>query len=215
VKVIPSCFNFSKMCFYQVSLLLKCSLIYLISSSWGSCTLCTWTEGHIPLRQCGADRLGPVSFYSPFFNKFWIVPRLVCSFCEAMAGTLSVASTAVSLLEVAAVDSAVIGRSAGYDTNNYDLGTLPCGTSALVGKSSVYSVSILQGSICYANRILGQGNNLKRETVLTCTEVQHTVLCRMLQRCLRMLQSSNACFQELHLFFTRFDVSVLMFSVSA
>jgi hypothetical protein len=33
--------------------------------------------------------------------------RLVCSFCEAMAGSLSVASTAVSMAKAAVVDSVV------------------------------------------------------------------------------------------------------------
>jgi hypothetical protein len=37
---------------------------------------------------------------------------LVCSLCEAMAGSLSVASTAVSLAKVAVIDSSEVGRSA-------------------------------------------------------------------------------------------------------
>jgi hypothetical protein len=55
-----------------------------------------------------------VSFLSPFLNQFWIAIRLVCSFCEAMAGSGSVASTAVSLANVAVVDSGEVGRSAVY-----------------------------------------------------------------------------------------------------
>jgi hypothetical protein len=52
-------------------------------------------------------------------------------------------------------------------------------------------------------------------TVLTCTEVQYAMLCRMLERCLKMVQNSVTCFQELHLSFVRFDVSVLMWSAFA
>jgi hypothetical protein len=51
VRVIPSCFRFAKMCLCQVSLLLRCSPGYLISSSWGSCTLFIWTRGHVSLRE--------------------------------------------------------------------------------------------------------------------------------------------------------------------
>jgi hypothetical protein len=55
--------------------------------------------------QCDVGRLGFVSFYFPFLNQFWIAARLVCSFCEAMAGSLSVASTVVSSARVTVVDS--------------------------------------------------------------------------------------------------------------
>jgi hypothetical protein len=55
--------------------------------------------------QCDVDQLGSASFYFPFLNQFWIAARLVCSLCEAMAGSLSVASTAVSSVEVAVLDS--------------------------------------------------------------------------------------------------------------
>jgi hypothetical protein len=48
---------------------------------------------------------GSLSFYSPFSNQFWTAARLVCSFCDAMAESLSVASTAVSSAKVAVVDS--------------------------------------------------------------------------------------------------------------
>jgi hypothetical protein len=37
----------------------------------------------------------------------------------------------------------------------------------------------------------------------------------MLEGCLQMLQDSIAYFQELYLFFVRFDVSVLLWSASA
>jgi hypothetical protein len=72
-----------------------------------------------------------------------------------------------------------------------------------------------RGSVSYANRILGYGNNSEGKAVLTCTEVQYATLCRMLERCLKMLLNSIACFQELNLSFVRIDVSVLLWSASA
>jgi hypothetical protein len=45
-------------------------------------------------------------------NQFWIASRSLCSFCEAMAGSLSVATTAESSAKVAVVDSGEVGRSA-------------------------------------------------------------------------------------------------------
>jgi hypothetical protein len=47
VRVIPSCFRFAKVRLYQLSLLSRCSPRYLISSSWGSCTLFIWTRGNV------------------------------------------------------------------------------------------------------------------------------------------------------------------------
>jgi hypothetical protein len=40
--------------------------------------------------------LDSLAFILHFSNQFWIASRLVCCLCEAMAGSLSVASTAVS-----------------------------------------------------------------------------------------------------------------------
>jgi hypothetical protein len=79
VSEIPSCFHFAKMCLCQVSLLSRYSLRFLTFFSWESCTLFIWTW----------------AFILNFLSQYWIAARLVCSFCEAMAGTLSVASTAV------------------------------------------------------------------------------------------------------------------------
>jgi hypothetical protein len=62
--------------------------------------------------------LNPLAFTLHSYNHFWIVARLVCSFCEAMAGSLSVASTAVSLAKVAMVDSGVVGKFAVYNSYN-------------------------------------------------------------------------------------------------
>jgi hypothetical protein len=56
-------------------------------------------------RFCGCgkyyvNRFGFVGFYSPFFNQLWFAVKLVCSLCEATTGSLSEASTAVSLAKV-------------------------------------------------------------------------------------------------------------------
>jgi hypothetical protein len=48
---------------------------------------------------------------------------------------------AVSLANVAVVDSVEVGRSAAYSRYNNIPRTLPWGTPALTGESSVYSVS--------------------------------------------------------------------------
>jgi hypothetical protein len=58
-----------------------------------------------------------------------------------MAGSLSVASTAVSFAIFAVVDSGEVGRSAVCSKYNSGPRTLPWGTPALTGDSSVYSVS--------------------------------------------------------------------------
>jgi hypothetical protein len=49
------------------------------------------------------------SFHSPFFKTV-----LNCSFCEAMAGSLSVASTAVSSAKFSVIGSGEFGRSVVY-----------------------------------------------------------------------------------------------------
>jgi hypothetical protein len=55
--------------------------------------------------------LDSLAFILHFLNQSWIASRSVCSSCEAMAGSLSVATTAVSSAEVAVVDCDV-ARSA-------------------------------------------------------------------------------------------------------
>jgi hypothetical protein len=62
--------------------------------------------------------LDSVTFILHFLNQFWIASRLVYSLCAAMAGTLSVASTAVSSAKVAVVDSGEVGGSAVYRRYN-------------------------------------------------------------------------------------------------
>jgi hypothetical protein len=56
--------------------------------------------------ECDMDRLGSISFYPilHFLNQFWLAAMLVCSFFEAMAGLVSVATTAVSSAKVPVVD---------------------------------------------------------------------------------------------------------------
>jgi hypothetical protein len=58
-----------------------------------------------------------------------------------MAISLSVASTAVSLANIAVVDSGEVGRSAVYNRYNNGPRTLPWGTSTLTEESFVYSLS--------------------------------------------------------------------------
>jgi hypothetical protein len=91
--------------------------------------------------------LDPLAFILHFLHQPWIATRFVCN-SEAMAGSRSVSSNAVSSAKVAVIDSSEAGRSAVYSRYNNGPRTLPCGTPVLTGVSSVYSVST-----CYANRI--------------------------------------------------------------
>jgi hypothetical protein len=84
-----------------------------------------------------------------------------------------------------------------HDRYNNDPRTLPWCTPAMPGKSSVYSVSTLRGSVCYANKILRQGNNLEGETVLTYIGVQYAILCRVLERCLKCCRTALFVFKSL------------------
>jgi hypothetical protein len=70
MRVIPSCFRFTKMCLCQVSLLSWCSPRYLASPSQGSCTLFIWPGGtrFFSCSECDVDQLGYISFNSPFFK---------------------------------------------------------------------------------------------------------------------------------------------------
>jgi hypothetical protein len=97
VRVIPSCFRFAKKCLCQPSLLSRRSPRYLTSSSWGNCPLFIWTGGHVSLLVVNVTwiDLNSLAFIHHFLNQSWIASRSVCSFCEAMAGSLSMATTAV------------------------------------------------------------------------------------------------------------------------
>jgi hypothetical protein len=80
-----------------------------------------------------------------------------------------VASTAVPSANVAIVDSVELGRSAVAPG-------LPWRTPALTGESSVCTqFQPSRGSVYYANRMSGQGNNSWGKTVLTCIGVQRRV----------------------------------------
>jgi hypothetical protein len=72
-----------------------------------------WTGRRIFLRVVNMTWtvLDSLAFILHFFNQFWIASGLMCSFCEAMPGSLSVANTAVSSEDVAVADSAEGGRS--------------------------------------------------------------------------------------------------------
>jgi hypothetical protein len=69
-------------------------------------------------------------------NQFRLASRLVCSFCEAIAGSLSMATTAVSSAKVAVVDSDEVGRSAVCSRYNNVPRTLPWGKPALTKENS-------------------------------------------------------------------------------
>jgi hypothetical protein len=56
--------------------------------------------------------LDPLAFIRHFASQLCIASKLVCSLLEAMAGSLSVAITAVSSAKVADVVRGEIGRSA-------------------------------------------------------------------------------------------------------
>jgi hypothetical protein len=107
-------------------------IVYLDQGGW-----------HVSLRVVNMTwiDLNPLAFILHFLNQFWIASRLVCSFCEAMARSLSVATTAASSAEAAVVNSGEVGRSSAYRWYNDDPRTLPWDTPALTVDSSVYSVS--------------------------------------------------------------------------
>jgi hypothetical protein len=139
LRVIPSCFRFAYMCLCQVSLLSSCSSRYLISFSWGSCTLFIGPRIRLFLRnEYCVKLLVSVTFQSSFLNQFWIASRLICSFCEGMAGSFSMAAAAVTSAKVAVVDSGEVCMSEVYSRYNNGPRTLLWCTSALTLESSVY-----------------------------------------------------------------------------
>jgi hypothetical protein len=111
-------------------------------SRWGSCHVVHMDRGHVSLLMANVTwtDLDPLAFILHFLNKIWIAARLVCSLCEAMAGSLFMATTSVSSSKVAVVDSGEVARSAVYSRYNNGLRTLPWGMPALTVESSVYSV---------------------------------------------------------------------------
>jgi hypothetical protein len=71
--------------------------VYAVYVDWGQVSLrvlnVAWTD------------LDSLAFILHLFNHFYIAHRLICSFCEAMSGSLSMASTAVSSANVGVVDN--------------------------------------------------------------------------------------------------------------
>jgi hypothetical protein len=72
-----------------------------------------------------------------------------------MAGSLSMATTAVLSAKFAVVDPGEADRSAVYSRYNNGPVTLPWGTPALTDDSSVYSISTFTRKSLYINRISG------------------------------------------------------------
>jgi hypothetical protein len=70
-------------------------------------------------------KLDSLAFILHFLNQFWIADRSVCRFCEALAGSLSVATTVTSSAKFAVVDSGEVGKSAVHNRYNNGPGTLP------------------------------------------------------------------------------------------
>jgi hypothetical protein len=99
--------------------------------------LLMWTGGQVSLRVGNVTwtDLDPLAFILHLCNHFCIASRLVCSFCQAMPGSLSVANTAVLSGNVAVVYSVHVGRSAVY--RKYNSGH----RTAFTKDSSVYSDS--------------------------------------------------------------------------
>jgi hypothetical protein len=81
-----------------------------------------WIGGRVSLRIVNVTWINLDSLH--FLNQFWIVSKSICSFCEAMAGSLPVATNAGSWSKVAVVDSGEVGRSAVYSNYNNGRRTL-------------------------------------------------------------------------------------------
>jgi hypothetical protein len=98
--------------------------LHIVHMDWGG------GGGHISLRVVNVTwiSLDSLAVILHFLNQFWISSRLVCNFCEAMAVSLSVATTALSSSKVAVVDSGEVGRSAVYCRYNNGSRTLPLST---------------------------------------------------------------------------------------
>jgi hypothetical protein len=97
-----------------------------------------WTKGHVSLHVVNVmwSDSDPFAFVLHLFNHFCIAARLVCSCCEAVAGSLSVASTALSAekVDIVYLYSGELDRSTVYSRYNND----PWVTCSLTGESSVY-----------------------------------------------------------------------------
>jgi hypothetical protein len=82
-------------------------------------TVCMY-RGQVSLRVVNVPwtHLDPLAFILHLLNQFWIAVMFVCSSYEAVAGSLSVASSAVSSTKVTVVDSGEVGRSVVYSRYN-------------------------------------------------------------------------------------------------
>jgi hypothetical protein len=120
-----------------------------------------------------------VSGLRNFLNQFWIARNSVCSFCGAMAWSLSVTSTAESSSDCAVVDSAEVGRSAVIAGIITALGHCLREHQHWLETVQCTRFQPLRVSACYANMIFVQGSNSEVETVLIFTEVQCAIICWM------------------------------------
>jgi hypothetical protein len=94
----PSCLRLEKMCVCQVRRRSRWSPRYSTWFSWGICTSFIWTGGHVSLLVVNVTWTDLVSLalICQSRSQDWIASRVVCSFGEVVAGSLSVATTAVS-----------------------------------------------------------------------------------------------------------------------
>jgi hypothetical protein len=140
MKVIPSSFHFVKMCLCKVRAALD---IWLLLP--GAVVYCLYGRGgrHVSFYVVNVTlaNLDPLAFVLHFLSQYWIAARLICSFCEAMAGSLSVASAAAVSAKVAVADYGEVGRCAVHGRYNNDPRTLPWCKPALTGESSMYWAS--------------------------------------------------------------------------
>jgi hypothetical protein len=83
-----------------------------------------------------------LAFISQVFSQDWISSREAWSFWEAVAGSWSVAMTAVSSAKVAVMESGEVGRSAVYRRYSKMRRTMPWGTPALTGVKSEFNVNL-------------------------------------------------------------------------
>jgi len=100
-----SCFLFADMCLCEVSFRSKCIPRYFTSSGWVSWLLLSWTGGHVFFFKVKVTwtYFGSFTFINHFFNHSWILFKLVCSLCVAIAGSSCVVRTAVSSAKTAVV----------------------------------------------------------------------------------------------------------------
>jgi hypothetical protein len=143
-----------------------------------------WTGVQVSLRLVNAmwTNLDSLAFILHVFNHFYIASRLVCSFCEAMPGSQSVANTAVSSANFAVVGSVEVGRSAVYSRYNSGPGHCPGEHHLWLSRVLFTQIQISRQSVCYADRLWVQCNTLQGEKVLTFIVVKYAIHCQMLDK---------------------------------